>query len=627
MINAQTIRTIAVCKRVRPFLVWSAKGQAARLSLRPPTLLSGYGLFLFMLLAFFATPGIGISANLANTTEIAEYNVTFEATWSENSHPQDFPANPHFSPLIGATHNENVVFWEPGGLASPGIENMAERGSRAELAAEVDAAIADGTSFSVPRGNGISSPGSTNFSFEIHQAYPLVTLVSMVAPSPDWFVGVHGLNLLRNGQWVKEMVVELLPYDAGTDSGVTFRSTNSDTNPPEQISLIAELPFLVDGTGPPLGTFTFKRIMPPNPDKVTVSSRINSGNDDVEEQQGGTMYLNSSDLELVDDGVDNQIVGMLFHGIDIEQGAEITRAYIQFTTDEVSTNLCNLTIQGEDTDNPLDFTTNANDVSSRTKTVASVNWNPGNWNSVGESFADQQTADIKEVIQEIVDRPGWNMDNSINIMITGSGRRTAESYESGANTAPELVIEYIPASDVNRVRSRINSGSDDVEEQQGGTMYLNSSDLELVDDGLTNQTVGMIFRGIDVEQGAEITKAYIQFTTDEVSTDICNLTIDGEDTDNPLDFTTNVNNVSGRAKTVASVNWNPGNWNNVGESSVDQKTPDIKAVIQEIVNRVGWDAGSSINVMITGSGRRTAESYESGANTAPVLVIEYATGI
>lgn len=50
------------------------------------------------------------------------YKVTFNATWSEETHPDDFPPNPHFSGLIGASHNDEVSFWKEGELASPSFQ-------------------------------------------------------------------------------------------------------------------------------------------------------------------------------------------------------------------------------------------------------------------------------------------------------------------------------------------------------------------------------------------------------------------------------------------------------------------------------------------------------------------------
>ena len=93
--------------------------------------------------------------------------------------------------------------------------------------------------------------------FEVSEACPAVSVVTMIAPSPDWFIGVSALDLLGEGGWVEELVVELLPYDAGTDSGVSYTSPDEPTDPPEVIRMLAEEPFVVDVSVPPLGTFTF----------------------------------------------------------------------------------------------------------------------------------------------------------------------------------------------------------------------------------------------------------------------------------------------------------------------------------------------------------------------------------
>jgi hypothetical protein len=183
----------------------------------------------------------------------AMYTVTFHATWNAGTHPTDFPANAHFSPLIGGTHNDSVKFWNPGDLASPGIQNMAEKGNISPLDAEIGEAISAGRAEYLLSGSGTSSPGSVSLEFGITSSHPLVTLVSMVAPSPDWFVGVTGLNLYRNGSWI-DTTIQLIPWDAGTDDGGTFTSANSPSVPHVNISAITVPPF--EGT-PPLGTFTF----------------------------------------------------------------------------------------------------------------------------------------------------------------------------------------------------------------------------------------------------------------------------------------------------------------------------------------------------------------------------------
>lgn len=160
----------------------------------------------------------------------ASYRVTFTDQWSAENFPIQFPADVrHFSGLIGATHNEQVKFWERGQVSTPGIKLMAETGAKDDFSDEISIAIADGYSNQELSGDGLgNSPSSVSLNFTLNNDYPLVTLVSMVAPSPDWYVGVGGLDLRRaNGEFVQSLTVPLRVYDAGTDSGTLFTSANS----------------------------------------------------------------------------------------------------------------------------------------------------------------------------------------------------------------------------------------------------------------------------------------------------------------------------------------------------------------------------------------------------------------
>lgn len=195
------------------------------------------------------------------TPSTARYRVSFQGAWSAASHPVDFPSTAHFSPLVGGTHNGSASFWSEGLFASLGIKDMAERGRTSPLDQEVEAAIAAGTAEHLLVGGGIgTSPGSVALEFEISRAHPLVTLVSMVAPSPDWFVGVSALPLLENGRWVDERRIDLIPWDAGTDSGSTFASPDLVTAPLQPISRIVTMPLSPGGRVTPLGVFTFARL-------------------------------------------------------------------------------------------------------------------------------------------------------------------------------------------------------------------------------------------------------------------------------------------------------------------------------------------------------------------------------
>ncbi len=190
----------------------------------------------------------------------ASYVVTFAATWSAATHPNMFPSNPHFSGLIGATHRAGIRFWSPGAIATNGIEAMAELGSKTPLDIGIGRAIDNGNAEHLLSGDGIArSPGNVTLAFDISVEHPFVTLVSMVAPSPDWFVGVSEMSLFENGDWAAEIVVELQPYDAGTDSGNTYNAPDRDTVPRIPIAHLEGAPLAVGGIVAPVGTFTFRR--------------------------------------------------------------------------------------------------------------------------------------------------------------------------------------------------------------------------------------------------------------------------------------------------------------------------------------------------------------------------------
>ena len=199
-----------------------------------------------------------VAGEVEPASDTAIYSVTFNATWSATTHPTDFPSGAHFSPLIGAVHNDSASFWASGETATPGIEQMAETGGTGLLTREIRAEIPD-NAISVVNGRGIGSPASTTISeVLVTLDHPLITLVTMIAPSPDWFVGTAGQSMQDEfGQWVDELTFVLYPYDSGTDDGTSYRSPNADSSPKQAIKRLKGVsPF----SDEPIGTYTFTRI-------------------------------------------------------------------------------------------------------------------------------------------------------------------------------------------------------------------------------------------------------------------------------------------------------------------------------------------------------------------------------
>ena len=160
----------------------------------------------------------------------ATYTVTFQGNWTTDSTPGGVVAGAHFTTLIGAVHNEMVTFWESRGAATPGVENVAELGVTSTFESEIKA---DSNAISVIK-NSVSGggAGSATFDVTVTTEHPRVTLLSMIGPSPDWFVGVSGRSLLdAQGEWESLLEVDLFPYDAGTEEGTEFSLNNQATSP------------------------------------------------------------------------------------------------------------------------------------------------------------------------------------------------------------------------------------------------------------------------------------------------------------------------------------------------------------------------------------------------------------
>ncbi len=159
----------------------------------------------------------------------ASYRLTFSPSWSAATFPTSFPFGPHFSPIIGATHSQQTIIWRPNDQPSTsGIESMAETGSTSGLRNELQLRQNQATVDQIFSGNLINSPGSTSITLTVSESHPLVSAVSMLAPSPDWFVGIRDVSLRDNDQWIDSINLNLALYDAGTDLGERYTSANSD---------------------------------------------------------------------------------------------------------------------------------------------------------------------------------------------------------------------------------------------------------------------------------------------------------------------------------------------------------------------------------------------------------------
>ncbi|MYH39983.1 MAG: hypothetical protein F4154_03345, partial [Candidatus Dadabacteria bacterium] len=178
----------------------------------------------FLLLAAIV---LGAQMELAHAQTTATYTVTFKGNWNTSSTPGGVVGGAHFTTLIGAVHNSSVTFWTSGGTATAGVELVAEIGGTSTFKSEITAAGANVKS-TVDQ-SGTSATGTSTFEVTFSRTHPLLTLLSMIGPSPDWFVGVSGLSMLDGSNWRSSRTVDLFPYDAGTEDGTEFLLSNPAT--------------------------------------------------------------------------------------------------------------------------------------------------------------------------------------------------------------------------------------------------------------------------------------------------------------------------------------------------------------------------------------------------------------
>nr|XP_039254629.1 spondin-1-like [Styela clava] len=172
----------------------------------------------------------------------AQYRMTFYGLWSPQTHPKDYPGySTHWSNVIGASHNDRYTIWDYGQYATDGVKKVAEWGwpnaVENEIRAQGDSVIsviktrAQWPAFQ-PRN--IREPPSAMF--DVDASRHLVSLLTMLGPSPDWNVGITKESMCTSQcGWINTKSYDLTPWDAGTDSGVSYLSPNSPTNPQDRI--------------------------------------------------------------------------------------------------------------------------------------------------------------------------------------------------------------------------------------------------------------------------------------------------------------------------------------------------------------------------------------------------------
>jgi type IV pilus assembly protein PilY1 len=269
--------------------------------------------------------------------------------------------------------------------------------------------VDDSTTFTTAVNDIGARPTTTNFT---RWTLPATTDESPITSCID---GTCTGNSLAQ---VIQRVTDRAGWCGGNDLNLIIEKNNGNKNfysYDGDLGLAAQLEVTYDATGT-LGCVV-----------DTDTAQIATGNDDAENST-----RSSGDLDF-ESGVS---VGLRFQDMNVPQGATIISATLNITAESSdSGSSTDITIYGEDEDDADSY----GNVSTRTKTSASVLYEPPNWTS-GTTYT---TSDISTVVQEIVNRAGWADGNSMAfIMETTGSKRRGITYNTDPTKAARLSITY-----------------------------------------------------------------------------------------------------------------------------------------------------------------------------------------
>ncbi|SVC42406.1 uncharacterized protein METZ01_LOCUS295260, partial [marine metagenome] len=315
-------------------------------------------------------------------------------------------------------------------------------------------------------------------------------------------------------------------------------------------------------------------------------------------------------------------------------------------------------IQAEQVDDSAPLSSATNNLSSRKGGGTVVNWTVDNSTlntapssttcsvttaaGAANTCADQFTGttnDIKSVVQEITNRSGWCGGNTITFLIDASSpnadqiRKLYSSDSAEAALAPKFVYSYMPQKgcmsslDVSQIASSGDDAEQYADSYAGSRVDTVSNDLVLgADPQNGSQTVGLRFTAVEVPKGVTVKEAHIEFRAKGTSTGAADYTIKAVNVGNVGPIQNRTDAITDVATTTASASWSlsganaEDDWDTPG---AEHLTPDLTAVVQEVVNRTDWSSQNNMGFVISGTGTRTAESFDSDPSKAPRLVIKY----
>lgn len=186
------------------------------------------------------------------------------------------------------------------------------------------------------------------------------------------------------------------------------------------------------------------------------------------------------------------------------------------------------------------------------------------------------------------------------------------------------------------INLQVNANADSAYDTAGSGSLNYINPLRLGGKSTTNvNTTGVRFNGVTVPNGALINAVTLDFQENwgsDYGTNVKNKFY-AEATDNAATYSTG-SLPRDRTKTTASVDWDTngvivasGSWYS---TSTTAPIPELKTIVQEVVDRSGWASGNSLSIIATDDGSTNdwwaePRSHDFGASSAPKISITYTT--
>ncbi|MDF3867489.1 pilus assembly protein PilY [Pseudomonas denitrificans (nom. rej.)] len=324
-----------------------------------------------------------------------------------------------------------------------------------------------------------------------------------------------------------------------------------------------------------------------------------------------------------------RVGAMRFENVSIPQGATVTSARLDFVPASSSSQAVTFQVKAQlSSDAPVLST--GEHFANRTKTTALTNWQAPEWITENPPvYVDGP--DVTGQVQEVVNQTGWCGNNSMAFFLTpstGTGSRTAYSYDGGAGLQPRLTISYTGGESgcLNPIlEARVTDQKNDAYESRTGGMNLAGNSLTL-----NRAYVGARYEGLALNRNANILDARVILTPASSSNSPnASTTISFEAADNSAAFTSDTSNLSNRNRTstaTCNINNAGGGW--TANTPYICRDAAIKTSLQAVVNRNGWQPGNAVTLLLNQSSDTSlsVRAYETNPSQSIKLRIKVANG-